>query len=34
MFSLLSAEEVCLRAYGRVPEARTWIGRYVDFYNR
>jgi putative transposase len=26
-------EEVYLRAYDNVPEARTSIGRYLDFYN-
>jgi putative transposase len=27
-------EEVYLRAYDSVSEARIWIGRYLDFYNR
>jgi putative transposase len=27
-------EEVYLRAYDTVSEARTSIGRYLDFYNR
>ena len=27
-------EEVYLRAYDSVSEARTWIGRYLDLYNR
>jgi putative transposase len=27
-------EEVYLRAYDSVSEARTSIGRYLDFYNR
>ena len=27
-------EEVYLRAYGSVKEARACIGRYLDFYNR
>jgi putative transposase len=27
-------EEVYLRAYDSVGEARTWIGRYLEFYNR
>jgi putative transposase len=26
-------EEVCLRAYESVSEARASIGRYLDFYN-
>ena len=27
-------EEVYLRAYDGVGEARAWLGRYLDFYNR
>ena len=27
-------EEVYLRAYDSVAEARAWIGKYLDFYNR
>jgi putative transposase len=27
-------EDVYLRAYDSVGEARTWIGRYLEFYNR
>jgi putative transposase len=27
-------EEVYLRAYDTVPEARDSLGRYLDFYNR
>jgi putative transposase len=27
-------EEVYLRAYDSVGEARTWIGRYLEFYLR
>jgi transposase InsO family protein len=30
----LKNEEVYLRAYASVPEARESIGRYLDFYNR
>ena len=26
-------EEVYLKAYANVPEARSWIGTYLDFYN-
>ena len=32
-FCLEAVEEVYLKAYANVPEARASIGKYLDFYN-